>query len=127
MKELQRKQRIRRIVYSLPSLFILVVLAFLLARGAVRVVEQERESAARARVLAEKVAILTSREQELERSVASLQTEKGIKEEIKERFNVTEEGEHIAVIVDEQNIPTSTASSTISWYKWLWAVIMSDK
>ena len=127
MKELQRKQRIRRVVYSIPSLVILVVITFLLARGAVRVVGKERESAARTRALEERTIALVIREKELEEGVASLKTEDGIKEEIKERFNVTEEGERVAVIVDDQSVSTSTDSLDSSWYKRLWAAIMGNQ
>src|SRR3989344_3968387 len=108
MKELQRKQRIRRALYSIPSLVVLTILAAMLLKGAVGVVARERESAARSKELESKAAALILREQELEDGIARLATEEGIEDEIRERFSVTQEGEHVAVIVDEKRAATST-------------------
>lgn len=127
MKELQRKQKIRRVIYSIPSLVTLLILTFFLARGALRVINKEWESAARLKSLAEKAAVITLREQELKGGIARLQTEEGLKDEIKERFNVIQEGERVAVIVDDRGVSSSTGTSTLSWYKRFWIAIMGDK
>lgn len=127
MKELQRKQKIRRIIYSIPALVALLILAFFLARGALKVLNKEWESSARLKNLAEKAAVITLREQELKGDIARLQTEEGVKDEIKGRFNVIQEGEHVAVIVDDRGTSSSTDISTLSWYKKLWIAIMGDK
>ncbi|MDP3763716.1 MAG: hypothetical protein Q8Q92_03655 [bacterium] len=120
MKELRRKQKIRRIIYSIPLLVALLILAFFLARGALRVLNKEWESSTRLKNLAEKAAVITLREQELKENIARLQTEEGVKDEIKERFNVTQEGEHVAVIVDDRGLSSSTDTSTLPWYKKFW-------
>ena len=127
MKELQKRQRIRRIIYSIPSIIVLLIITFVLARGAVRVMNKERDSSERTRILEERAAALALREQELKEGIAYLQTEEGIKDEIKERFSVTQEGEHVAVIVDDRRASSSTDPSTWPWYKKLWVAIMGDK
>ena len=124
MKELQRKQRIKRIIYSVPSLILLSFVAFFIAKGAVKILGKEQESSARARELEARVSALVLREQELKEGIARLETEEGVKEEIKDRFNVTEEGEHVAIIVDEKRSATSTNASELSWYKRLLDAIM---
>lgn len=125
MKELQRKQKIRRIIYSFPSLIILSIIAFFFAKGAVKIIDKEWESSKRVKDLEGKAATLILREQELREGISRLQTEEGIKDEIKERFSVTEEGEHVAVIVDMKEISSSTDRSTLSWYKRFWIAIIS--
>ena len=127
MKELQRKQRIRRIIYSVPSIVLLSLVAFLLANGAVKIADKELESSARVRDLEVKAAALVLRGQELKEDIARLETEEGIKEEIKDKFNVTQEGEYIAVIVDERRSATSTDASELPWYKRLWIGIIGDQ
>jgi len=127
MKELQRKQRTRRIIYSVPVLIILSIITFSLARGAVRVMNKAEESKALSRDLAEKATALVLREQELEEGVSHLKTEEGIKGEIRGRFSVTEEGEYVAVVVDERSASSSTDASSVPWYKRFWAVIMGNK
>ena len=127
MKELQRKQGIRRIVYSIPSLIILSIIAFLLTKGALGVMNKERTSSELSKDLEEKAAALVLREQELREGVRRLETEEGIKDEIREKFSVTEEGELVAVIIDDRGASSSTDSSTLPWYKKLWLAIMGDK
>lgn len=87
--------------------------------------DKELESSARVRDLEAEAITLMLREQELKKDIARLETEEGIKEEIKDKFNVTQEGEHIAVIVDERRSATSTDIFELSWYKRLWSVIIS--
>ena len=127
MKELQKRQRIKRIVYSVPSLFLLSVVSFFLARGALRVLDKANESSRLSKDLEAQAVILTLREQELNEDIRRLQTEEGVKEEIKERFSVTQEGEHVAVVVDERRAASSTEEGKLSWYKRFWIAIMGNK
>ena len=124
MKEFQRKQIIRRIVYSIPSLIILLITAFFLVKGTVRVMDKGWESSERSRDLEKRAAALILREEELKGDIARLQTEEGVRDEIKEKFSVTEEGEYVAVIVDDRKVSSSTDGSTLAWYKRFWNVIM---
>lgn len=124
MKEFQKKQRVRRIIYSIPSLAVLAILTFFLLKGLAGVVSKERESAERAKVLAERAAALSVRQRELSEGVARLGTEEGIRNEIRERFSVTQEGEYVAVIVDDRNASTSADMATKPWYKKLWDAIV---
>ncbi|MDP3875108.1 MAG: hypothetical protein Q8Q22_01130 [bacterium] len=125
MKELQRKQRIRRIVYSIPSLIILSIIAFFLAKGALGVMGKKWVSSERSKSLEEQATALVNRERELREKARRLQTEEGIKDEIREKFNVTQEGELVAVIVDDQGVSSSTDNLALPWYRKFWNVIMS--
>lgn len=127
MKELQRKQKIRQIIYSFPALIILTIITFFLVKGAIKVMDKEWESSKRVKDLEGKVATLILREQKLREGIGRLETEEGIKEEIKERFNVTAEGEHVAVIVDRKEVSSSTDLSALPWYKRFWIAIMGNK
>jgi len=127
MKELQRKQKFRHIIYSIPSLLVLFAIALLLAKGALGVVSKEKESSERLRYLEEKENSLSLREQELRKGVARLQTEEGIENEIKEKFSVTQEGEYVAVIVDDRRISSSTDELRLVWYKRFWSFITGDR
>ena len=127
MKELQRKQKIRRMMYSFPSLIVIAVITFFLVKGAVKVMDKKWESSERAKDLEGRVATLVLREEELRRGISRLETEEGVKEEIKERFNVATEGEYVAVIVDRKEVSSSTNSSVLPWYKRFWIAIMGGK
>ena len=88
---------------------------------------KEQESSLRVSDLEAKASALLLREDELKSDIARLKTGEGIKEEIKDRFNVTEAGEHVAIIVDERRSATSTDTLDIPWYKKFWNVIMRSK
>lgn len=127
MKALERKSRIRRAIYSIPSLVVFSMIVFLLAKGTVRVVGKEWQSSEYSSNLAQEAAALAARERHLQDSIARLQTEKGITEEIREKFSVTPEGEYVAVIVDDRREASSTPVSTLPWYQRLWTAIMGSK
>jgi cell division protein FtsB len=127
MQEFQKKQKTRRIIYSIPSLVVLILITFFLTKGAVRVLNKERDSRERSRDLVEKASALVLREQELRESITNLQTEEGLKDEIKERFSVTQTGEYVAVIVDERKVASSTEQSIVPWYKKFWNAIIRGK
>lgn len=124
MRELRRKQKNKRIIYSIPVLIILLAITFLLARGALRVMDKELESRKYLKTLEERVTSLTIREKELEDDIDRLQTKEGIKDEIKDRFSVTQEGEHVAIIVDDRGVSSSTDDSILPWYKRFWFAII---
>ncbi len=73
-----------------------------------------------------KVAMLALREQELKENIARLKTEEGINNEIREKFSVTQEGEYVAVIIDDKKTSSST-DSALPWYKRFWFAIIGDK
>ncbi|MDO8424200.1 MAG: hypothetical protein Q7S54_01145 [bacterium] len=123
MKELQRKQRMRRLMYSIPTLCLLALVSFALAKGAFGIFVKERESSRVVRELEEKTLAAEERKSTLEASIARLLTEEGIVEEIKNKFNVTREGEYVAIIVDERFKATTTDVSGEIWYKRLWAAM----
>ena len=125
MKELQRRQYTRRLLYSIPSICLLALISFFLAKGAIGIFLKERESAMVLQELEAKAMAGEERQRELENSIERLKTEEGLVEEIKNKFSVTREGEHVAIIVDEKNRATSTDVSKKAWYKRFWTAIIS--
>lgn len=119
MKELQRKQRMKQLVYSWPALVLAAIVTFFIIKGAVGIMIIERGSANRVTNLEKEAEALALRESELKSEIAKLRTDDGIVEEIKEKFSVTRDGEHVAIIVNERNGATTTENSII-WYKKLW-------
>jgi hypothetical protein len=66
---------------------------------------------------------LQARNDELSQKVSYLSTEEGIKSEIRNKFRVAEEGESIAVIIDNNELATTSATTTvpqISWWSRMW-------
>lgn len=125
MRELQSRQKMKRRLYSMPMLGLLLVLVVLAGRGAHGVLKKRHESAARIVELKNKIATMEERKEELNHDIEKLDTKEGIDEEIKEKFSVSREGEMVAVIVDKRNSATTSPGSSPSWYQRLWASIRS--
>ena len=126
MQELRQRQKIKRRLYSTPSLIFFTIIALLLIRGTFGVVEKELESSSKMNALNASKQSLVSRQAELKSSIDSIQTDAGIEKEIKEKFNVSKTGEHVVVIVDPKPIASSSIPNLTPWYKKLWNSIMGD-
>jgi cell division protein FtsB len=127
VKELEHRQRVKKAIYSWPSLILLTLITFFLVKGAANIFLIERENASRVQELENQSASLVLRERELKSEIEKLKTPEGIIEAIKDKFSATREGEYVAIIVDERKKATSTPQSKDSWYKSVWNAIMRDK
>lgn len=126
MKELRQKQIVKRRLYSTPVLIILLIITGLIIHSTYKIVQKYRESAGYVNVLKQKANDLTTRETQLKGDITRLGTDEGIDTEIKEKFNVSKEGEKVAIIVDQADNSSNTATSTEHWWKRLWGSIMGD-
>ncbi len=86
---------------------------------------KEIESRNDSKNLERKAKAMVIRESEIRENIRRLETEEGIKDEIRKKFNVTQEGEFVAIIVDDRRASTSTDSSNLPWYKKFLDAIMS--
>ena len=125
MRTLEKKQRIRRVIYSVPSLIVLLIVTIFLVRGVFGILVKERESGKDSKNMKDEINTLVTRESELKERIHRLETEEGMQNEIRERFNVTQEGEFVAVIVDDRGISASTDDSMLPWYRKFLNVIIS--
>ncbi|MEX0932324.1 MAG: hypothetical protein WDZ61_00320 [Parcubacteria group bacterium] len=125
MKELQKKQRIRKMLYSLPVLILLLVVTGFLSQGALGVVGKQMESERHLEELEGKAAVLSARRAELEGNIRALETEDGVIEEIKGKFSVTEEGEYVAILVDEVRKASTTEPEEETWSSKWWHLVKS--
>jgi cell division protein FtsB len=64
-------------------------------------VEKERETSRKKRVMQEEISLLKERESSLSEEIAKLKTEEGIEESIREKFQVSKPGEKMVIIVDD--------------------------
>jgi cell division protein FtsB len=124
MRELQRKQKLKKILYSLPMLALLAAFTAFLAKGAFGIMKIERRSAERVGSLEAEALVLDNRRRELNGEIERLKTDEGIMEEIREKFSVARDGEHVAIIVEEKTRGGEKAAED-SWYKRFWNAIIS--
>jgi cell division protein FtsB len=126
MRELRQKQLIKKRLYSTPALVGFALVTLFLIHGAYGVVMKDWESSQKVDDLNIKLQNLTDRQTELKDSIQSLQTDEGIDKEIKEKFSVSRDGEHVVVIVDPKPIATTTDLYDTPWYKRLWDSIIGN-
>ncbi len=126
VKELERRQKVKRVVYSWPSLVLMSVISFFLVKGAINIVSIEQENAYKVEVLEAQNTALTLREVDLEEEIKRLKTDEGVVEAIKDKFSVTREGEYLAIIVDERFKATTTVEIERPWYQRFWDVIIDE-
>lgn len=118
----QERKKLRKILYAKATLGVLFVLSVIVARGAWQV--YQKAAIARAeRVEAESsLGELVSRTKGLEESIDRLKSERGVEEEIRQKFTVARPGEEVVIVVDETSKKGKNGASdgTIaSWMKFL--------
>lgn len=118
----QERKKLRKILYAKATLGVLFVLSVIVARGAWQV--YQKAAIARAeRVEAESsLGELVSRTKGLEESIDRLKSERGVEEEIRQKFTVARSGEEVVIVVDETSKKSKNGASddTIaSWVRFL--------
>lgn len=112
----QERKKIRKILYSKMSLAVLAVLLFAVGRGAWSIHQKAGIAQAERDIAAHSLSELESRNTELQASLARLKSDRGIEEEVRQKYTVARPGEDVVVVVDEkakksENGETSTGES----------------
>ena len=102
MREFQQKQIFKEKLYSKTTVFILLVLALLLAKGVVNIYIKERESRKNKEEAELELINMQNRAEELKQASERLKTPVGIEQEIRSKFGVAKEGEKVIMIVEEE-------------------------
>lgn len=110
MFDFHEKRKIRSWLFSYPVIALILVLSFFLALSVHERYEKERETAAKRAERAAELDALRERTEALETQVAFMQSERGIEEEIRSRYDAVREGERMVVIVpNEASVASPTA------------------
>lgn len=119
MSHFLKKKKAQRIVYSKPTILILVIILFLVSRGVWGVYQKNRESALNLQNSSDELSLITEKEQILTNEIEKINTEKGREEEIRSKFNVGKEGESVIVIFEKEKEATSTEAENKGFWGWL--------
>lgn len=102
------------------TLFIVILIFIFMARTSYNIWYKSRETVVRLDQAKEALEQLNSRADDVSNKVAYLSTKKGIEAEIRTKFRAVENGESVAVIIDESNKNISSTTNTlddISWWR----------
>jgi hypothetical protein len=112
MQDFQQRKKIRKVLYSRSTVIVLAIITIFLVKGAVGVVLKDMESKKNVDLAKESLETAKSRSEALSKNITSLNTQAGVESEIRQRFNVSKEGEQVAVIVDRQTATSSDQSTS---------------
>ncbi|MCA9363876.1 hypothetical protein KC727_01500 [Candidatus Kaiserbacteria bacterium] len=109
MFDFYEKRKLRNILYSKWVVALLVLFIVLLAISTFRRFSVEREMAEKRFQKEQELELLKQRAALLEEKVGHMQNERGVEEELRQRFDVAKEGEQVIILLD--NGKSSEAAS----------------
>ena len=101
MFDFHEKRKIRRVVYSKVFIGFLFLLTLVIGRSVYERAVVEREMALKLQGRTEELESIKTRAALLESNVEHLKNERGIEEELRNRFDVARDGEKVVVILDD--------------------------
>ena len=102
MFDFHEKRKIRNIVYSKPVVFLLVLVSIFFAHSVYNRYTVAQDMQMKLEVRKIELKDLETRAQTLEARVLYLQNERGVEEELRNRFDVVKEGEQMVIFLDEK-------------------------
>ncbi len=111
MFDFHEKRKIRSIVYSRPVVGLLVVLTLMLSTSVYHRYTVATEMKQKLIEREQELEGLRQRAQLLESKVQYMQDDRGIEEELRNRFDVVKEGEQVIILIDpeeKEDVGTST-------------------
>ncbi len=120
MVEFKKKSKNNLLYSPLTLIFLLGLLIFLIYQVA-DLVRKERETSIKKELVLGKIESLRDREEFLKKDIAKMQTEEGIEDIIREKYQVVKQDERMVVIVENEE-DTSFRSEELSdhgFWNWL--------
>jgi cell division protein FtsB len=110
MLDFHEKRKLKSLLYSKPAAYVLFGIALLFSWSVYERFEREREMALKRYELEDKLVELRMQATSLEGEVARLQSDRGIEEELRDRFEVAKTGEQIIVVVGDERASSATSA-----------------
>ena len=103
MRNFQQKMEFKSIMQSVPVLVVLIIVLLFFAWGVIRFMIKLNETSKNRKIAEMKVSELTQAKMKLSSDIESLNTERGLEENIREKFGLAKEGENLIIILDDKN------------------------
>lgn len=117
----QERKKLRKILYAKATLGLLFVALIVVTRGAWRMYQKASIARAEREEAEKSLANLAERAEGLKESIARLKSERGVEEEIRQKFTVVRPGEEVVVVVDESGKKgkNSTPGAPSLWVRFI--------
>jgi cell division protein FtsB len=119
MRNFQQKRGWRNIVESWPVMILLGLILLVFAWGVVGFMGKLSATRENRQMAENKLAELQNERNRLAADIASLKTDRGVEENIREKFGFGKEGEELIVVVDDQTKPAEPVVEK-GWFASLW-------
>lgn len=97
--DFRERFKLRKVLYAKPTIIIMAIFVVLILHSAWRMHEKSLDALSKRDKALEELHVLETRKAELETDVARLSSDRGIEEEIRDRFMVAKEGEKVMIVV----------------------------
>ncbi|MBX4210641.1 septum formation initiator family protein [Candidatus Parcubacteria bacterium] len=124
MLEFKQKQQFKRRLYSRSVLIVLVIIGLFFGQATWGIYKKKHDSELKADQAIAELKALKERQKELSLDVQKLNTDRGVEEEIRDKFSVTKPNEHMVVIVDNKNTALPPLPKQ-SFFQKIWSWIKS--
>lgn len=98
--DFRERFKLRKLLYAKPTIIIMAMFLVLISHSAWRMHEKSLDAISKRDKAIEELRALEARKAELENDVARLSSDRGIEEEIRDRFMVAKEGEKVMIVVE---------------------------
>lgn len=120
MLEFQQKRKIRRVVYSRITIFILLLILLLILNGVWSVYQKQQYTKDNLDKVSSDLKNLKARESNLSKEIDWLKTSGGAEAEIREKFGLIKPGEEVITIVDQDEQVTDSAEAGRTFWQKVW-------
>jgi cell division protein FtsB len=100
MKEFQRKNNIKKMIYSRSVLALVLIILFFFVKATIDFYQKASESKKRKERAETELLELQKRKENLENKIQSLSSPVGVEKELREKFDLVKEGEETILIGD---------------------------
>ena len=113
----KRARTVKRILYAPITILALVIFSIFLVRAAFRAYQSERTSTIELQNLEQSKSELSTRETFIIKEIDRLQSSRGLEEELRNKYPVAKQGEHVVIIVEPKG-GNGNSTSTSSGSFW---------
>ncbi len=111
MKNFQKKREIKDYLQSKVFLVFLTIILLLFIWNIIGVIGKLRETSKNRKIAEDKITELTKEKERLNTDIQKLSTEKGVEENIRDKFGLAKQGEGVIIIVDDKNSPANNTEN----------------
>ncbi|MEI7810165.1 MAG: septum formation initiator family protein [bacterium] len=118
MKKFQEKKKFRDILQSKPVLILFGIILIAFSWNVWGLFTRMQETAKNTKIERDKITELQQRKEKLSEDIANLKTEKGMEENIRDKFGFAKEGEGVVVIVDDKDKNLNEGKSSDGFFSF---------